>query len=652
MPRLTPDNARKAESPPADSSGLPSARTDAETDRLFSQVLSIASDAIVVIGPDHCIKIFNYGAEELFGYSAEEVLGRPITILMPDRFVAGHGGQVMSYGHSPDQPRLMGERSEICGLKKDGSEFAAEASISKLQTSEGLVFTAVLRDISERKAEEALLRDSRDKFRSLIKAFQFGVIVHQNGKLVFANPVGAAMHGYNVEEVTGAKITDFIAPADLPMVLERAASRLEGETVPDRYEYNAQRKDGTTFPVEISAQTIDWYGSPAILSAITDITDQKRAEAAESRLGRIIEQSLNEVYIIDANTLRFLQVNHGARTNLGYTMDELRDLTPADLLPEYTVELFDDTINLLRSEARDKLIFKANNSRKDGSTYDIEAHVQFMKNEDPPVFVAIAQDITKQNKTEEDLRLAVAEANRANRSKSEFLSNMSHEIRTPMNGVLGMTEVLLGTDLSEKQTKLAMVLAESGQTLMALLNDILDLAKIEAGKVHIENIDFSLQSLLDPVTALWQAPLDDKGLKFSLTVTPDINTMLLSDPGRITQILNNLIGNAVKFTEQGGVSLEVSQEQLDNGNLKLRFAITDTGIGINPGALEKLFDQFIQADSSTTRKHGGTGLGLAISKQLSELLGGSIGVESTLDQGSTFWFTIQCAPGDPEAPTN
>lgn len=649
---LKPDIARKAGSSRTGSTRPLNWTQGAEIDQLFSQVFGIVSDAIVVIGPDHLIKVFNAGAEVLFGYSAEEIVGQRIETLMPIRFGAGHSKQLEAYRHSPVQSKLMGQRSEVVGLKKDGSEFVAEASISKLETEGGMVFTAVLRDISVRKAAEALLLDSRDQFHNLIRAFKFGAIVHQNGELVFINEAAADMHGYDVEDATGRKISEFVAPESLPMILERAAARLQGEATQDVYEYQALKKDGTSFPVQLGAQTIDWYGEPAILTALTDMSEQKRTEASELRLGRIIEQSLNEVYVIDANTLQFLQVNHGARMNLGYSMDELRELTPTSLLPEYTVEQFADTIKLLRGGTKDKVIFKASNRRKNGSTYDIEVHVQFMMNEEPPVFVAIAQDITRQNQIERDLHLAVEKSTEASRAKSEFLSNMSHEIRTPMNGVLGMAEVLLSMDLAPRQREFAQHLSESGQTLMALLNDILDLAKIEAGKVDVESIDFSLQGLLDPVSALWRTALEGKGLNFSIAVASEISPVLRSDPGRIGQILHNLIGNAVKFTERGKISIDISQVQEKSGRLELRFEVTDTGVGINPEDQEKLFGQFTQADSSTTRRHGGTGLGLAISKQLAELLGGSMGVESSPGQGSTFWFTIQCAPGNPQMALN
>ncbi|MDQ6726678.1 MAG: response regulator [Actinomycetota bacterium] len=282
---------------------------------------------------------------------------------------------------------------------------------------------------------------------------------------------------------------------------------------------------------------------------------------------------------------------------------------------------------------------------RDGHEFPAEVAAWPVRLGDGWGFNAFLHDITDRKRAESDLATALDQAVDASQMKSEFLANMSHEIRTPMNGVLGMTSLLLDSDLRVEQREFAKTALASGEALLAILNDILDFSKIEAGRLDMESVDFDLRSVVEDVAGLLSVTAHAKGVELACRLPLEVPATVRGDPGRLRQVLTNLVGNAVKFTSSGEVVVEMTMTEGDDAGWMARFEVVDTGIGIADADRDTVFESFSQADAGTTRRYGGTGLGLAISRQLVELMGGRIGVQSASGQGSTFWFTLPFLPG-------
>jgi PAS domain S-box-containing protein len=360
------------------------------------------------------------------------------------------------------------------------------------------------------------------------------------------------------------------------------------------------------------------------------------SESKNKLLATIVEQSSEAIWTKNlAGSIT--SWNSGAAAMFGYTPGEAlgRALNVSESTPD------EEQARMQRLVAGEKFSYDARAMTRSGTPIDIQVAVAPLLDDANQCIgsIAVARDVTQHKRSEEALRLAREAAEAASHAKSSFLARMSHEIRTPMNGVLGMTELLLETGLTSTQRKYAETVQRSGQNLLSIINDLLDFSKIEAGKLELENVDMDLRRTIEDIVDLLAERAHAKGLELACSIPPDLLTHVRGDPLRLGQILTNLVGNAIKFTEQGSVVIRVASvgETLDH--VTMRFEVADTGVGISSDAQSRIFDEFAQADGSTTRKHGGSGLGLAISKQLVEMMGGTIHVESALGAGSTFWFT-------------
>jgi PAS domain S-box-containing protein len=366
--------------------------------------------------------------------------------------------------------------------------------------------------------------------------------------------------------------------------------------------------------------------------------DVARREAAISEA--LFTLSLDLFAVVDS-TGCFQRLNSAWTESFGYSLDALLGRPIVDFLHPDDVESTAEALATLASTDT-PAVFESRFRHCDGS-YLTLAWSARGKPEDGRIY-AVARDMTAAKEIEENLRVSQERAMEVARIKSEFLANMSHEIRTPMNGVIGMTDLLLSTGLSPDQAQYAETIRRSGDALLAVINDILDFSKIESGRLEIESVDMDLRTVAEDVAEMVAAAAQRARLEVATVIDPAVPGWVVGDPGRLRQVLLNLAANAVKFTEAGEVVISVSLEASSGPTSRVRFAVSDTGIGISPETQARLFTAFTQADASTTRKYGGTGLGLAISSQLVSLMGGELKVESELGRGSTFWFAVELTP--------
>lgn len=494
--------------------------------QLLQRLAATADDAVVVTDGTQRIVMFNEGAERIFGHAAARVLGQPLAMLLPEGSAEAHAHHLQRFATSRPAARRMGERGDVRGRRADGSLFDAEASISHIELGGDTFFTAIVRDVSARRAAERALAASEQRFRSLAAVAPVGIFqTDAHGACRFVNQRWCEMAGLDADAALGAGWVRAIHPGDRARVLELWRTAV-AEGRPFGAEYRFLRDDG--------AET--WVIGSAVASRDAD--------------GRI------------------------------------------------------------------------------------DGHV------------GTVTDVTESHRQAVALQQAKAEAERAADAKALFLANMSHEVRTPLNAVVGMTTLLMDTPLGDEQRDFVRTIQASAESLLEIVDDILDFSKAEAGRLEIDEQPFDLRRCVEDALDLMSPRAQDKRLNLAYLVEEGTPERLLGDGLRVRQVLVNLLSNAVKFTHRGEVFVAVDAEPLDGDRCRVRIAVRDTGIGIAEQHLPRLFQSFSQVDATTTRQYGGTGLGLAISRRLAELMGGTVEVSSTPGQGSVFTlsFVARAAP--------
>jgi two-component system, sensor histidine kinase and response regulator len=620
-----------------------------ESEKRFMDVVHTSPDTILLLDNEKFIDC-NEATVDLLGYKnrAEFLMTHP-SVLSPPIQPDGRA----SFEKASELIKMAFEngfqRFEWTHRKASGEDFPVEVSLTPIVLNGKSILYCVWRDITEIKRAETKLKEQEELYRLLTERSFAGIYVTQNGVFKYLNNNAIAYTGYTLEEIVGKNPNELVHLEDIKRQAQDARDMIKGlRTTP--YEFRIITKQGQIRWLMEMVVPFVYENRPAILANCMDVTAQKRAEEVrrerEERFRTILENMEDGYFELDlAGRLTFF--NKTVTHFLGYDGDEAQGMEFSNIVaPQDKKRLFEVFHRIYETGESSKLT-EWQILRKNGEGAYVEAIISLIRDGqgNPVGFRGVGRDVGERKTVEEALHRAKEAAEAANRAKSEFLANMSHEIRTPMNAILGMAELLSETPLTRDQQKYVQIFRDAGENLLTLINDILDLSKVEAGQVTLEAVPFDLGETIERTGEILGMRAGDKGLDLVCHIQPDIPMDVIGDPLRLRQIITNLIGNAVKFTEAGEILLEVKAAPQANAisdeRIDVVFSITDTGIGIPVDKVDSIFDKFTQADTSTSRKYGGTGLGLAITRYLVELMGGKLSVRSELGMGSVFSFTIR-----------
>ena len=623
-------------------------------------ILSLSRDMINICGFDGFMRDVNPAWEQTLGYTKDELLGRPsIELVHPDdQDSARDAAKLLAQGIP-----VMAFASRLRG--KDGS-YRWIQSNSMADVDKQLVYSVAFVDTERTLSQSDQLKAGALQ-RAIFNSANFSSIATDAKGVIQIFNVGAErMLGY-----TAADVMNTITPADIsdPKELILRAKSLSAELatvinpgfealvfkasrgIEDIYELTYIRKDGSRFPAVVSVTALRDAQDIIIgyLLIGTDNTARKVVEEEQKKSDqRLRDQQFYTRSLIESNIDALITTDpSGIITDVNKQMEALTGSTRDELIGAPFKDCFTDPeraeagINLVLSEKSVtdyELTARARDGKQTVVSYN--ATTFYDRSRTLQGVFAAARDVTERKRVELELNEARAVAESASQTKSDFLASMSHEIRTPMNAIMGIADLLAQTNLTAQQDKYVQIFRRAGDNLLNLINDILDLSKVEASQLELEQTNFGLIDQMEIVMEMVGARAKEKGLALLCEIAPEVPNNVVGDPTRLRQVLMNLLGNAIKFTSAGTVSLRVTLDGDVTAPTLLRFAVQDTGIGIPAEKLGRVFERFIQADSSTTRRFGGSGLGLTICKRLVELMGGQIWAESVVDVGSRFNFAV------------
>ena len=622
-----------------------------EGEKKYRELVESANSIIMRRDISGKITFFNKFAQDFFGYQQAEIIGSNVVgTIVPAIDSEGRnlGNMIGCIGKNPEAYAANVNEN----MRSNGERVWVSWTNRPVQNDNGEIveILCIGNDLTENKrSSERLtrvvqdLRETRDYLESLFDHANAPMIVWAPSfQITRFNHAFERLTGHRAEEVLGRHL-EILFPD-----LSRAASSAYTEKTLSGEQWEAVeipilRKDGEVRTVLWNSATIYDEDGKKIVATIAqgqDITERKEAESQVIFQASMLDQVRNAVIATDLDG-RIIYWNHFSEVLYQWKADEVLGKSIAQtIVPpgkgSLIREVIEDVIRYGYRESEHMV------RRKDGSLFPASYVFNVLKDQQGRSmgFIGVSIDLTERRKVELDLRRALERAESATKAKSEFLANMSHEIRTPMNAVIGLTGLLLNTNIDSEQRDYIETIRSSGDSLLAVISDILDFSKIEGGMLELEKEPFDLQKCLEASVNMVSEAAAKKGLSIGFKIEPDVPRRLLGDLTRLKQILVNLLGNAVKFTEAGEIFIRISSQSKDRKH-EIQFAVKDTGIGISKDRMGRLFQSFSQVDASTTRKYGGTGLGLAISRNLSELMGGRIWVESEPGKGSVFYFVIQ-----------